>query len=134
MPTSHELRSERGATLAELMIALVILSIGILAVSQIFPAGSRTEIQARSTSAASYYVQEKIEELTGKTSFDAALTVGRHPAGTAFDTLGAHGTWLRCYTVSAMPAPLSTMKQVTVTVNWTFLGPRSVTSTTYLRR
>jgi len=134
MATPHALRSERGATLAELMIALVVLSIGILAVSQLFPAGSRTEVQARSTSTASYFVQEKIEELSGKTSADAALTVGRHPAGTAFDTLGAHGTWQRFYTVTAMPAPLSTMKQVTVTVNWTFLGPRSVTSTTYLRR
>ena len=33
-----------------------------------------------------------------------------------------------------MDAPLDNLKKVTVTVQWTFQGNRSVTSTTYVRR
>jgi Tfp pilus assembly protein PilV len=126
--------SERGTTLAELMIALVVLSVGILAVAQLFPAGMRSEVQSRSTSTANYYVQEKMEELSGTAWNDAKLTVGRHPAGAVFDTLGTHATWLRFYQVTAMASPLDNLKQVTVTVNWTNHGTRSVSSTTYVRR
>ena len=127
-------RDERGATLAELMIALVILSIGILAVSQMFPAGSRNQVRSRSMSTANYFMQEKMEELSGLDWADPALTEGRHPAGVAFDTVGTGGAWLRCYNVAAMAAPLQNLKQVTVTVNGKYLGTRSVSSTTYLRR
>ena len=60
LPLSAQ-RSERGTSLAELMVALVVLSIGLLAVAQLFPAGSRGQVQDRMLTAASYYAQEKIE-------------------------------------------------------------------------
>lgn len=132
--TDRPRRDERGATLAELMIALVILSIGILAVARMFPAGSTSQVRSRSMSTANYYMQAKMEELSALDWSDASLTAGRHPAGTAFDTLGTSKVWLRFYTVTAMAAPLQNLKQVTVTVNGKYLGARSVSSTTYLRR
>ena len=125
--------SQRGTSLAELMVALVVLSIGILAVARIFPAGTRSQVQSRVTSTANYYVQDKLEELSGKIWTDPVLAAGRHPA-TGFDTLGTHATWTRFYQVDAMPSPLDKIKKVTVTVNWTFQGARSVSSTTYMRR
>jgi len=132
--TTSPRHDERGATLAELMIAMVILSIGILAVARMFPAGSANQVRSRSMSTANYFMQEKVEELSGLDWADAALTAGRHPAGVAFDTLGTSGAWLRYYEVTAMAAPLQNLKQVTVTVNGKYLGARSVSSTTYLRR
>lgn len=126
--------AERGASLIELMIALVVLSLGILAVAQLFPAGARAQLGDRMSTSASNYAQEKLEELNRLTWSDPALTNGRHPAGTATEALGTTGKWQRFYVVSTLPAPLDNLKQVTVTVGWTFMGDRNVQSTTYLRR
>lgn len=126
-------RSERGMSLVELVVALVVLSIGVLAIGGIFPAGSRHQLQDRMTTTASYYSQQKLEDLEGLAWADPNLTDGRHPAGTATESLGS-GQWKRFYQVTTMAAPLDNLKRVTVTVNWTFMGARSVSATTYLRQ
>ena len=123
---------ERGTTLAELMIALVVLSIGMLAVAQLFPAGSRGQMQDKMISTANYYSQQKIEELVNISWSDSTLTVGRHPASAASDEV--LGAWTRHYDVSVLASPLDNLKKVTVTVAWTLRGSRSVATTTYLRR
>ena len=127
-------RAERGASLIELMIALVVLSLGILAVAQLFPAGARAQVSDRMRTSATYHAQEKLEEMNRLTWADPALTDGRHPPGSATEALGVSGRWHRFYEVSTLPAPLDNLKRVTVTVAWTFMGDRSVQSTTYLRR
>jgi prepilin-type N-terminal cleavage/methylation domain-containing protein len=125
-PSGHE----RGTTLAELMVALVVLSIGILAVAQLFPAGTRTQVQSRMTNTANYYAQEKLEQLRSLDWANADLTAGRHPtSGT--EALGTSGQWQRFYEVTAMAAPLGNLKRVDVAVYW---GRDTVTSTTYVRR
>ena len=126
----HERIDQRGTTLAELMVALVVLAIGILAVAQIFPAGSRGQVQDRLLSTANYNAQQKIEELAGLSWSDANLTVGRHPP-TTDENLGA---WQRHYDVEVLAAPLDNVKKVVVTVSWNFQGSRSVRTTTYIRR
>ena len=125
---------ERGASLIELMIALVVLSLGILGVARLFPAGARAQLSDRMMTAAGNHAQEKLEELSRLGWSDAALTVGRHPPGIATEALGTSGNWQRFYVVSTLPAPLDNLKKVTVTVGWTFMGARNVQSTTYLRR
>lgn len=131
-PIDHD--AERGTSLIELMIALVVLSLGILAVAQLFPAGTRGQVKDRMMTAGTYYAQEKLESLNRITWSDAVLTVGRHPLGMATEDLGPTGKWHRYYDVSILPAPLDDLKKVTVTVTWTFMGARSVQATTYLRR
>ena len=125
---------ERGTSLIELMIALVVLSLGILAIAQMFPAGARGQAQDRMVTAGSYYADEQLEQLNRLTWTDPALTTGRHPPGTATVDLGATGKWHRYYEVTPLPAPLDNLKRVTVTVTWDFMGTRSVQATTYLRR
>jgi len=122
---------ERGSSLAELMIALVVLSIGLLAVAQLFPAGSRGQVQDRMLTTANFYAQERVEHFLNLSWNHPDLTVGRHPPGTATESLGA---WQRFYEVEAMAAPLDNLKKVTVTVTWKFQGNRSVAATTYVRR
>ena len=128
-------RNDRGMSLVELCISLVVLAIGILAVGRLFPAGARAQAQDRILISANYYAQEKVEALTGLSWADAAITDGRHPAGTACDTLGT-GQWLRFYEVTTMTGTLDNLKKVDVTVNYRGAGqaPRSLTATTYVRR
>jgi len=134
-PRTTERSREQGMSLVELCIALVVLAIGILAVGRLFPASARSQEQDQILIKANYYAQEKVETLTGLTWADAALFDGRHPAGTAFDTLGT-GQWLRCYQVTTMTGSLDNLKRVDVTVNYQGAGrtPRSLTATTYVRR
>jgi len=126
--------AERGATLIEMLIALVVLSIGILAVGQMFPAAQRSQLDSRLLTAANYYAQQKIEYLSTLPSSDANLTAGRHPAGSACDSLGPTKEWLRYYQVTAMASPLSNLKRIEVTVSWQHVRSRSVIDTTYLRQ
>ena len=134
-PMTPERSREQGMSLVELCIALVVLAIGILAVARLFQAGARAQAQDQLLIKANYYAQEKVETLTGLTWADANLFDGRHPAGTAFDTLGT-GQWLRCYQVTTMTGSLDNLKKVDVTVNYQGAGQtqRSVTATTYVRR
>ena len=116
------------------MVALVVLALGVLAVAQLLPAGTRGQLQDRMLTTAGLYAQQQIEEFQHLTWSDPALAEGRHPAGTAVEDLGATGQWHRYYEVSTLPAPLDNLKKVTVTVSWTFMKARQVQATTYLRR
>jgi prepilin-type N-terminal cleavage/methylation domain-containing protein len=128
-------RSQSGATLVELMVALVVISIGLLALGQLFPAGTRGQMRDRLFSIGNNYVQQKVEYVSSLTWADADLGLGRHPAGAAVESLGTNGTWTRFYQVDALAAPLDNLRRVTVTVNWTYLGDtRAATAVTYVRR
>ncbi len=134
-PSHHRQPSnQRGITLVEVLVALIVLSLGIMAVGGIFPTATRTGIQSRTMSAANFYAQQKLEELRSLNWIDAALNAGRHPAGVVCDTLGASKAWTRFYFVDAMASPLDDLKRVRVTVNWTYRGTRSVTDTIYVRK
>lgn len=126
---------ERGFSMVEVMIALIVMAIGIFSVARMFPAGARGQVQDRLTIGANDYVQEKVEYLRGLTWSSPDLTDGRHPAGTATESCG-NGRWQRFYVVTTMASPLDNLKKVDVTVTWSGAGvsDRSVTSTTYVRR
>lgn len=134
MRTDHPIPTERGVTLAELMVALVVLSVGVFAIGSLFPAGSRGQQRDRLMTAANLYAQQKLEELQSKSWADPDMSFGRHPAGTATEDLGDTGAWHRWYTVSAMTAPLDNLRKVTVSVSWTNVSPDTLSVTTYVRR
>ncbi len=125
--------SERGVTLVELMVALTVIAIGVLAMTQMFPAGTRGQTRDRMRTQASGFAQQTLEDLSAKGISDAAMTVGRHPAS-GVDTLGTLGTFLRSYTVTHLAAPLDNLYQVSVKVTWTTSRAETVTATTYLRQ
>lgn len=123
----------RGFSLLELMVALIVLSIGVMAVARIFPAGTRGQTQDRMQSTASYLAQEEIERVTGLDFDDAELSAGRHPAGTAVEECGNNGHWSRWYEVEGVAPPLDDLKRVTVHVTWASAGGRSIVLSTYVR-
>ena len=125
-------RDERGTTLVEMMCALVVLAIGVLALARTFPSGTQSQLQDRLTTTASYYAQQQLEDLVPKDWNDPSITDGRYPAsGTV--SLGS-GKWQRFYTVQTMASPLDNVKMLTVTVTWNYHGNRSVNAVTYKRR
>ena len=133
-PTRANAR-ERGFSLVEVLIALIVMAIGIFSVARMFPEGARGQVRDRLTIGANDYLQEKLEYLRGLTWSDPNLVDGRHPAGTATESCGS-GRWQRFYVVTTMASPLDNLKKVDVTVTWSGAGvsDRTVTSTTYVRR
>ena len=126
--------AQSGFTLVELMIALIVLSIGVLALWRLFPRAERTQVTDRMSSAATYYAQQQIEILQRAGYADTALSVGRHPAGTASLRVGPSGRWQLSHQVTQMTGSLSDLKKVAVTVTWAGAGGRTVAMTTYMRR
>jgi prepilin-type N-terminal cleavage/methylation domain-containing protein len=118
-------------TLVEVMIALVVLGIGILAVAQLFPHGAHAQVDSRMLETGVQYANEQFEKLRSLTSTDPALAAGRHPA-TGFDSLGTTRAWLRSYVISSMPAPLNSLLRLDVTVQWKTTRPESIAMSGYL--
>jgi len=121
---------ERGSTLLELLVALVVLSIGVLGVSGLFPAGTRVQVRDRLRTEASQFSREKIEQLHNVALTDPSLTTGRHPATP--EVLGEAGGLRRYYDVELLAAPLDNLRKVTVSVTWTQVRACTVQAVTYL--
>ena len=127
-------RSERGITLVEVLIAILVMTTGILALGRLIPAATRGQVSDKMLTQANAYAQQKVEDLQTLTWSDPLLADGRHPAGTTNEPLGSGGQWQRYYEVASLAAPLDNLRKITVTVEWNFLGPHSATATTYIRR
>jgi prepilin-type N-terminal cleavage/methylation domain-containing protein len=125
-------RTERGLTLLEVMIALVILSIGLLALSGM----QMTSIKAngsgfKSTTAVSLADQE-MQRLKMLSFSNAQLTAGAHTPTPASVTVsvgtsdGTHGVvYGRSYTVTDN-SPIAGVKLIAYSVTWTDGGTHSV--------
>ena len=126
--------AERGVTLTEIMIALMVLAIGVLALSRVFPAGSRAQVSAKLRAEASQLSREKVEQLQVLGWSDAALSIGRHPPGIAAEVLNTAGSLRRFYTVDTLPSPLANLKILTVSVAFHESKGCTVQAVSYLRK
>ena len=131
----HWPRYEDGYSLIELMIVLVVLTVGILAIARLFPVASREEVRDRLRTMASYHAQESIEHLKALSWADPQMAPGRHPMGIGFENVGTNNRFQRYYRVSQMPNPMSTMLRVDVSVLYgTIDGPDSAVASIYVER
>ena len=106
------------------MITLVVLAVGVLALGQLMPAGSRTMNRSRSKTSGTALAAQKIEDLKAIAWTSANMTAGTHS-----DTSGKYTrTW-----VITDNTPLAGTKKVAVTVAWnSSSGTRSTVLTTYV--
>jgi type II secretory pathway pseudopilin PulG len=126
-------RSQRGITLVEVMIAILVMTTGILALGRLIPSAVRGSQSDRMLTQANAYSQQKLEDLQTLVWSDPLIQDGRHPASSN-EALGSTGQWQRHYDVASMAAPLDNLKKITVTVEWNWAGPHNVTATSYIRR
>ena len=76
-------KQQKGMTLIEVMVSLMILAVGILGVFQSFPVAVKREGIAKDNSTASYLAQGQIESLLSYAYDDDALSVGTTTTSTA---------------------------------------------------
>jgi Tfp pilus assembly protein PilV len=133
-PRTFRRHSERGITLIEVLIAILVMTTGVLALGRLIPAATHGQVSDKLLTQANEYAQQKVENLQTLTWSDPLLADGRHPAGTTNEALGTTGKWQRHYDVVTLAAPLDNLRKITVTVEWNFPDQRSVTAVTYVRR
>jgi type IV pilus assembly protein PilV len=115
------MKNEQGFTLIEFLIAVMLLSIGLLGLVTLQSTAIRGNLDAKELTTAVFLAEKKMEELKN-TSF-GSLTLGTaNDAHNPIDGSGQSGgifsrTWnIQNYTGS------SQMKQITVSISWTLAG------------
>jgi prepilin-type N-terminal cleavage/methylation domain-containing protein len=122
-----------GMTLIELMISLVVMSIGILGVAMMFPYGNESSLSDRNLTHAVELAQEKMEQLRTKSYIDPDLETGWHPSG-SWEQVGPNNNFDRRYAIGELGSPNVSAKYVRVEVTWTSARPDTVRLATYIKR
>ena len=116
-------RDSEGFSLIELMVAVTILGVGVLALAGLYPLATQKVVRGDLESRATFLGQAKIEELK-RTSWDNLVaTNGTDTVETVF---------VRNWTVT-VDDPVPDMKRVNITVGWRDTrGPRTVVLSSFL--
>jgi len=111
----------KGFTLIEVMIAILLLAVGMMAMAILQVTAIRGGSFANQITQASIYGQDKIEELKNKSYTDTNLSAGSHSDTV---TSGNGVTFTRTWTVTNN-SPYTNSKTITLTLSWT--GPQGQT-------
>jgi len=106
------LRRSRGFTLFEALIALIILTVGIVATVGLFSSGLAGNVDAENTAVAMNLAQRRMEEIRNL-DFDTGIVDETKAAVSGFSN------FQREVVVSE---PETDLKQVTVNVYWSYKG------------
>ena len=124
---------EEGWTLIEVLVAIVILTVGLLAVGTMQISAIRGNFMSGNTSIALTLAGEKMEDLFNRNYTDAALadtTSGNNGnltliTGTDHEeqvsdngVVGAGGFYRRIWNIADTATPMPTMKEIAVIVTW----------------
>ena len=118
------IQNERGVSLLEIMVALVIFGIGLVVAVRTLPESNAKTTQSRNRSIAVNLAQEGIEELMGRPFNHADLAAGTHddpdnPVRNHFER-----QW-----VITDNTPVVGMKQISVSVEFPAMGGIDSTAT-----
>jgi len=116
--------NQSGFTLLEVLIAISILTVGLLGVAQMQIMGIKGNYFSGNTTAALTLAEEKMEDLLGKSYTDAELAGSGAPGTNHPDTNNpidetgqAGGIYTRMWTIIDN-TPIADTKTVTVSVGW----------------
>jgi prepilin-type N-terminal cleavage/methylation domain-containing protein len=115
--------NQKGSSLVEIMVALVIFGIGVTAAMRMLPQSSAHTTHSRNRSIAVNMAQEKIEELMSDGFKDADLTAGNHDD--PGNPINIHYT--RSWSITD-DTPVTGMKAISVTVTFPAAGADSSTT------
>jgi Tfp pilus assembly protein PilV len=111
--TDAQRAGERGISLVEIMVALVLLALGITMAMRTLPESNTVTTKARNVTIATNLVQEKLEQLNSLPFDDPALSNGIH--NDPLNPIEDH--YKRTWTVQD-GSPYTGMKQIRVTVTF----------------
>ena len=109
----HTGSAQRGFGLLEVAIALVVLSIGILGLAAILPAGARSAAKSGDVTRASELASRLSEKLLATPYSDAGLSAGTH-LDSPYPVVGSY---YLSYAVED-DQPIANCKRITVTAHW----------------
>ena len=110
------LNDHKAFTLIEVMIAVSILTVGLLAVGAMQISAIRGNDFSNNTSAALILAEEKMETLLHTDYNDSELNDGAHGPETVDEAGQAGGSFNRTWTVDTYSNP--DYKEITMTVEW----------------
>ena len=117
-------------TMIEMMIALIVLSIGLLGIAAIFPSGRRFSNRDRLMTTASDLALQKMEQIRTYAYSDPNMTVGTHPTASG-EIVGPNNRFVRWWTVSQIATDF---RMADVRVTWTATRPETARVITYFKR
>ena len=123
--------NQKGFTLLELLIALVILAIGLLGLAGLHIAAIQGNVSGFKLSAASAIAQERIEELKTMDTTSAALSVGDHADDGNVTVQGV--TYSRNYTIQDN-TPVTGTSTILFTISWVEPGTGTARSSRLFTR
>lgn len=113
-----KLSNQNGFTLLELLIALTILTIGLLGLAGLHIAAIQGNVSGFKISTATAVAQERIEELKALDATDTDLSVGAHADDCSVIQCVIQGiTYNRSYTIQDN-TPVSGTSTMTLTITW----------------
>lgn len=115
---------KKGFTLLEVLIAVLLFAVGVIAIVGLFSVGMITSVDAENTAIAMNLARARIEEVRNR---DFALIID--------ESKGAIGGFPRFQREVLVTSPLADLKQVIVNVYWTFKGGETnVSLATYISK
>jgi prepilin-type N-terminal cleavage/methylation domain-containing protein len=113
-------RNQKGTSVVEIMVALVIFGIGVVAAVRMLPQSSAKTTHSRNKTIAVNIAQEKIEELMADGYKDAELDAGDHDD--ANNPISGH--FNRTWSITD-DTPVTGMKMISVSVTFPTSGADS---------
>jgi len=123
----YSIGNQKGFTLVEVMIALVILSVGILAMAEMQIVAIKANARSKNITSAIILTEGKLEELKAAGFSDPSFSNGTISEGN-IDETGASGGKFDRVTIIEDYDSSDDMKKVTVTISWTdSMGSSNIT-------
>jgi Tfp pilus assembly protein PilV len=105
--------SAAGLTLLEVLFALALLSVGLLAVAVAFPVGVSGVEQGKQQTTAVFLADQRLEQI--KATDFSSITAANFPAE-AFGTIASHPRFRRTVTITNSPGGVANTVRVDVSV------------------
>jgi len=114
---------KKGFTLTEVLIGLIILCVGILAITTVHITSTKSAYFSDNVAQATMFAQDKLEYLKNLPYNDSDLSSGQHNEGILSDTI-----FSRQYTIREDAG--NSMKTITVIIGWGDRGTHGISFST----
>ena len=123
------LSDKGGFTIIEMLVAIVVLALGIMGISSVFPLSLRVAQNMKAITKGTVYAHQKLEELRTLPYNHPLLDAGNSSISDPAETL--ENNYIRqCWVDGNIP--MSGMRRVRVKVKWTHPSSDSVEIFTYI--